>query len=69
MESRTENWPFTGGVALTESAGDEKTPTRIVYERNEKAVTLVVGTTKLYDHGKLRLIPVLDLENLEALTH
>lgn len=31
---------------------------RIVFEKNNAAVTQVVGTTNLYEDGKIRLIPV-----------
>jgi hypothetical protein len=46
------SWPLES--SQSSDSGSEK----IVYEKNEKAITLVVGTTNLYEDGKLRLIPV-----------
>ena len=47
------NWPLPEGQVINEKRGD-----RVIYEKNDTAETLVVGTTNLYVDGRLRLIPV-----------
>jgi hypothetical protein len=50
---RSAKWPYPDGIPV-----DEKSDGRILYTKNDKAESLVVGTAKLYENGKLRLIPV-----------
>ena len=53
-----DNWPLRNddGAGARPEAADR--PGRVVYERNEKAMTLIAGSSKLYEDGALRLVPV-----------
>jgi hypothetical protein len=56
MAGRTSQWPLRSNPV---DYGRSWSPGEVVgEEKNEKDVTLVVGTTNLYEKGKLRLIPV-----------
>ena len=58
-----DNWPLRNddGAGSRPGSRPEQVagrPGRVVYERNEKAMTLIAGSSKLYEDGMLRLVPV-----------